>query len=184
MSVKTLFATLALGASLCLPAQAPPPPSPDGPPPDAPGEEAPDGGQRREMMRLMVVSRMRERLALSEAQTVKVMTLLEEMEKQQLRHHEEDQPLLEKLRALVGDPATPDAAFREAVAALNAKRGDHEKENQSREEALLAVFTPRQQAQWFLLRRELLGRLRDGFEPGRPGPRGENRPQRKPHGAP
>jgi len=176
MRVRTLFVTLALGAALPLLAQAPPPPEPDAPPPGAPGEEAAPDGQRREMMRLMVVSRMRDRLALTEAQTVKVMALLEEMEKQQERHREEGRPLMEKLRALVDNPSSTDAALKEVIGALRAQRADQEKQNQAREDELLAILTLRQQAQWLLLRRELMGRLRDGFEPGRGG---EGRPNRQ-----
>jgi len=179
MRARILFATLALTTGLTLLAQAPPPPEPDAPPPEGPGESAQEGGQRREMMRLMVVSRMRDRLSLSEAQTVKVMTLLEGMEKQQERHREEGRPLMEKLRTLVDNPASTDASFKEVIGALKAQRADQEKQNQAREEELLAVLTLRQQAQWLLLRRELMGRLRDGFEPGHPGAGSDDRPKRQ-----
>ena len=166
------FAALALGAALTVLAQEfPPPPGPDAPPDASPAARGPEGKQRREMMRLMVVSRMRDRLALSEAQTVKVMTILDSMEKQQESQRGDMEPLLERLRALVENPATTEAAFKDAVGAMKAKRADQEKQNQAREEELLSILTPRQQAQWLLLRRELMGRLRgDGPEPGRPGP--------------
>jgi Spy/CpxP family protein refolding chaperone len=178
MKRAVTLTALLLGATLMVGAQEPPSGAPTrGAQPRRSGRQMDD---RREMIRLMVVSRMRDRLALSEAQTLKVMTLLEDMEKQQERHRAEIEPMAARLRALVDDPATTDVAFKEAVAAAEKLRQTHAKENQTREDELLAVFTPRQQAQWLVLRRELLRRLQGGGEGHGPGPNG--RPDRIPDG--
>lgn len=168
MTRKILIAAFALG-SLLLAAQTPPPAPPPGEIPDAEAVSPKDGPARRELLRLAVISQMRQRMGLSEAQTVRVMTIFEAMEKQQERHRLEMEPIQKRLRAIVEDPATPDPAFKEAVAAFEKQREANQRENDAREAELLAALNPRQQAQWVLLRRELIGRIADRME-GRRGP--------------
>lgn len=168
MSRYFALALLALCPALFPLAQAPPPQDPPGAEEATPHEEGP----RREMARLRLLSQMRQRLGLSEAQTVRVLSLFEAMEVQRERQRKEMRGEEERLRALVDAPASTETALREAIATFEKLRESHQRENDTREMDLLAVLTPRQQAQWLLLRRELMGGMADRMD-GRPmGPRG------------
>ncbi len=173
-----------LAFSLALPlvsaAQGPIPMPPDGPPP--PGDEA--GGEaasRRETVRIYLVQRMREKLQLSEAQTLKVLDVLQTMDDLRPAAREAMQRQVLRAQALLADPATPDSSFKELVASVKKEQADWERKMQDQEEKLLAIMTPRQQAQWMLLRRELMARLKnpDGPGPGPGGEPGQDRPLRR-----
>lgn len=147
-------------------AQAPPPPLPD----PAPAPQAP-GDTRREVVRLYLVQRMREALALSDAQTLKVMEMLEAIDRERLAGQVEQRAILESIRGGLESPATPDERFRELVAEFQKRQARTDAALRDLDAKLLSGFTPRQQAQYILLRRQLLEELREeglGPRPDRP----------------
>jgi hypothetical protein len=160
--VLVLLALFAAAAA----AQTPPPPLPEpAPPGPAPGDT------RREVVRLYLVQRMRETLALSDAQTLKVMELLEAIDRERLAGQVEQRAILESIRGGLDNPATPDERFRELVADFQKRQARTDAALRELDVKLLSGFTPRQQAQYVLLRRQLLEELREeglGPKPDRP----------------
>lgn len=167
-------AGLAVGAQ-GVPPQGPPPPdsgmAPQQPPPASQEEAA----SRRETVRLYLVHRMRETLQLSDAQTLKVLDVLEALDKERQAHQETMGSLQAQLREAIGDQATTDAAFRDRVAEVRKEQVRFESAARGLDERLLAIFTPRQQAQYLVLRRNLLEQIRQdepgGQRPNRPAGR-------------
>lgn len=152
--ILTLFAVL---LCFCSWAQAPPLPPPEGAPlPPQPGDT------RRDVMRLYVVQRMRAALAMSDAQTLKAMDVLEAIDKQRANNQSELRTFLEGLRRQVDDPATSDERFKELVAEFQKKQARNETALRELEGRLLAILAPRQQAQYLLLRRQLMEEMREG----------------------
>jgi hypothetical protein len=152
--ILILFAVL-LG--FCTWAQAPPPPPPEGAPlPPQPGDT------RRDVMRLYVVQRMREALAMSDAQTLKAMDVLAAIDKQRANNQSELRLFLEDLRRQLDDPATSDERCKELVAEFQKKQARNETALRELEGRLLAILAPRQQAQYILLRRQLMEEMREG----------------------
>jgi hypothetical protein len=149
-------------------AQAPPPPSPE----LAPAAQAP-GGTRREVVRLYLVQRMREALALSDSQTLKVMELLETIDRERLAGQVEQRAILESIRRSLESPTTPDERFRELVADFQKCQVRTDAALRDLDMKLLSGFTPRQQSQYIVLRRQLLEEIREeGLGPGADRPKG------------
>lgn len=133
--------------------------------------------ERREVARLFVVQRMREALALSDAQTLKVMDALKALDEARTAHREALRPLLEGVRAHLGDPATPDSVLLADVKRIQEEQGRLEQALKAEEERLLEALTPRQRARFLLLRRELLEEIVSrGAEPPGPPPAGAPSP--------
>jgi len=162
-----LVAGLVGGVPLAHPAQEPP----AGPPPGGPPVEPPPDFERRETARLYLVHRMRQNLELTDAQSLRVMDILEEMEAARREHQETARDLHKRIQRLLDDPGATDGRLLEAVAAFQRERDRFEAALKDLEASLLKVLTPRQQALFIQLRNRLMD------PPGeRGGPRrGQNR---------
>ena len=172
---RQVFLVLApLLALVCVTTFAQAPPAGDGAA-QLVGPAARERASRRETVRLYLVHRMRETLALTDAQTLKVMDVLEEVDRARESHQAVLQGLMAQLKGDLADPATPDAAFRDAVARVRKEQEEFEARTRQLDGRLLEVLSPRQQAQFLLLRRQLLEELRQEGAPAgrddRPGGR-------------
>ena len=147
----------------CLMAFAQAPPGGDGAPP--PGTVAGERASRRETVRLYLVHRMREALSLTDSQTLKIMDLLEEMDRNRQGHQAALQAIAAQIKAGLADPSTPDSTFRDSVARARKEQEEFETKTRDLDGRLLEVLTPRQQAQFILLRRQLLEELRQEIAP-------------------
>ena len=158
MAKPLLSTLLALGLAFGAGAQSPGPPA---------AETAPGRVDRKDTVRLFIVHKMRENLALSDAQTLKVLDVLEAIDAERESVELARRTQVDKIQALLADPATPEASYREAVAQF--RRGQEQSEAKMREleERLLATMTPKQQAQFLLLRRQLLEDVRQDVQRGR-----------------
>jgi hypothetical protein len=101
--------------------------------------------ERRDTVRLYLVHRMRETLALSEA-----------IDTAREGHQAILRAILARLQTGLNDPSTSDATFKEAVADVQKEQAQFEAKARELESQLLAVLTPRQQAQYVVLRRQLI----------------------------
>jgi Spy/CpxP family protein refolding chaperone len=115
-----------------------------------------DADERRDTVRLYLVHRMREALALSDAQTLKVLDVMEAIDTAREAHQATLRSILARLRAGLNDPSTSDATFKETVADVQKEQAQFEAKARDLESQLLAVLTPRQQAQYIILRRQLI----------------------------
>ena len=166
--VKRWFLSGLLSLALCVPFAGQTPP-PDAPPP-AGGPVAGREGRvnRREMGRLYLVQRMREKLGLSDAQTLKVMDAFDSISKAQQKHKADMMALALKVKAHLDEPKTPDSVFAGDIRDFKKLRDDFEKNLRKLEEQLLAIMTPRQQVKFLVLKRELLGGDRGSRSQRRP----------------
>ena len=153
--VKTGVLALAF-LGLFLPMAAQEPPAGDLPP------EGPPPARRREMAKLYLVQVMREDLALTDAQTLKVMAVLDQLDEARKSHQEEMSALLGKLRTHAEDPAVSDATLKEDVAQFRAAQPRFEASLRDLEGKLLDILTPRQQARYLVLRRDLMAEIAGG----------------------
>jgi len=177
MARKLVLVLCVMVFARILAAQELPPP---GPPPPQDDEQTADAASRRETIRIYIVHKMREKLGLTEAQTLKVLDVLDSMDTLRPAHSQAMRQHMSKLQALLDAPATTDAALRDEVAAARNEMANQEKRVREQEDRLLAIMTPRQQAQWLLLRRELMGRMGQEGRPGNPqGPGGQQGPRGK-----
>jgi|GEM_PF-1252258 len=167
--VKRWFLSGLLSLALCVPFAAQLPPG-DAPPPEG-GPVAGREGRvnRREMGRLYLVQRMREKLGLSDAQTLKVMDAFDAIDKARQKHKDDVMALALKVKAHLDDPKTPDSVFAGDIKELKRLRDDFRKNLGELEERLLAIMTPRQQVKFLVLNRELLGGERESRSERRPG---------------
>ncbi len=159
--LRKRIATVFLAAGLLLPASAQQGRFGRGPGASAPRRE------RREVARLFVVQRMREALSLSDAQTLKVMDAMKALDEARMAHREALRPLLDGMRAHLGDPSTPDDVLLADVKRIQAEQARLEEVLKTEEARLLEALTPRQRARFLLLRRELLEEIvsREGPSP-------------------
>jgi Spy/CpxP family protein refolding chaperone len=116
---------------------------------------------------------MREALSLTDAQTLKVMDVLEELDRARQDHQAALRSLADRLKTGLADPATPDSVFRDMVAKARKEQEEFEAASRGLDGRLLDILTPRQQAQFILLRRQLLEELRQEAAP----PPREGRPE-------
>ena len=142
--VKRVFlaASLALLALAAL-AQPASPPGPHG----GSGAE-----EKRDTVRLFVVHKMREALALTDAQTLKVLDAMEAVDQEREAEKTARRAAFERLQSLVSDQATQDPAFKEAVAQFLRFQEQSETRMRELEGKLLAIMTPKQQAQYIFNR--------------------------------
>lgn len=171
MGKSLWIAGFVVALALSAGAQSPPPP---------PGAEASGGAQgasgRRDTVRLFIVHRMRERLALTDAQTLTVLDVLEAIDRQRETAGYARRALLDRMQGLLADPASPDAALKDAAAQYQRGQEQNEAKMKELEARLLTALTPKQQVQFIVLRRQLLeemvgdpSRGRQGRPAGRPG---------------
>ncbi len=160
-------------------AQEPPPPA--GPPPALQeDEQTTEAASRRETIRIYIVHKMREKLGLTDAQTLKVLDVMSAMDEIRPAHNRVMRQYMSQLQAMLDNPATTDAAFKEEVSSIRKEMAGQEKRLMEQEDRLLEIMTPRQQAQWLLLRRELMGRAGQEMRQGNPrAPGGPQGPYRK-----
>ncbi len=161
--VRACLFALLLGV-FCLPVAAQVPP-PDAPPPPPAGMQG-QGRDRREMARLYLIQRMRDTLSLTDAQTLKVMDVLKSIDEERSRHRDAMAELLSRIQAHLESDKTPAAVLAKDVADFRAQQTGFEKRLRELEAKLLDSMTPRQQAQFLLLRRNLMNQMRGGG-PGR-----------------
>jgi Spy/CpxP family protein refolding chaperone len=168
------FWALLLALSLACPAAIAQEP-PSGEAVGRPGPAAQERASRRETVRLYLVHRMREALSLTDAQTLKVMDVLEELDRARQDHQTALRGLAAQLKTGLADPATPDSLFRDIVAKARKEQEEFEATTRGLDGRLLEILTPRQQAQFILLRRQLLEELRQEVAP----PPREGRPEER-----
>jgi len=167
---RLLFAVLMVAVAFSAWAQSPPPP---------PGADAPGGASgasgRRDTVRLFVVHKMRENLELTDAQTLKVLDVLEAIDQERAAAGFARRALLDRMQGLLADPASPEPALKEAVAQFQKSQEQNEAKMKELEARLLATLSPKQQVQFIVLRRQLLEEMvREaprGRAAGRPGGR-------------
>ncbi len=161
--VRACLIALLLGV-FCLPAATQVPP-PDAPPPPPAGMRG-QGRDRREMARLYLIQRMRDTLSLTDAQTLKVMDVLKSIDEERSRHRSAMAELLSRIQTHLENDKTPTAVLAKDVADFRARQAGFEKRLRELEARLLDSLTPRQQARFLLLRRNLMNQMRGGG-PGR-----------------
>ena len=123
-----------------------------------------DADQRRDTVRLYLVHRMREALALSDAQTLKVLDVMEAIDAAREAHQSTMRSIQARLQSALNDSATSDATFQAAVADVQKEQAQFEARARELDAQLLAVLTPRQQAKYVVLRRQLIEEM--GQRPG------------------
>ena len=146
-----LLVAWVVAAAFSAGAQAPAP-QPDA---RAPGATS-AASERKDTVRLFVVHKMREKLGLSDAQTLKVLDVLEAIDQERETEGFTRRALLERMQGLLADPATPETAFKEAVAQFQKSQEQNEPKMRALEARLLDVLSPKQQVQFVVLRRQLL----------------------------
>lgn len=152
----SLFAFFAVSQGFLKPPTQPPPLGEDEvTEPLSPPEE-------RENARIFLVYKMKERLKLTEEQTIKVLEILKQSDEFRLKHREKIRELRRKCYQLLKDEKTPDVEFKKMIEEIEKERKDSEKKMEETEKKLLSLFTPRQQLEWLLFKRELQKDLHKG----------------------
>ncbi len=167
--VKRWFTALLFSLTL-LAASAQEPAAPEAAPPQTTAQR--EAGERRETVRLYLVHRMRETLSLSDAQTLKVLDVLESLDKAREAHQAAMKGFMTRIDALLSDPKTADGPFRDVVAEVQKEQVQFETKAREIDASLLALLTPRQQAQYLMLRRQLVEEIRQDAAPLRDRPAG------------
>jgi len=158
-----LFALLLGAFCLRVPAQAPPP---DGAAPPAEQMQG-QGRHRREIARLYLIQRMRETLSLTDAQTLKAMEVLKAIDGERARHRQAMMDIMSRIQAHLEDGKTSDKVLARDVADFQAQQTSFEKRLRDLESRLLAGLTPRQQAEFLVMRQDLMQQMRGGGGPRR-----------------
>jgi hypothetical protein len=129
---------------------------PPNPPPPPPGEEEapPPPPKEREEVRFFVAYKMKERLGLTDPQTLKVLEILKEGDESRVAHREKMKNLRQTAQKLLNNPKTPDQDFMKIVEEMAVIKKDGEAKMDDVEKKLLATFTPRQQLEWMLFKKE------------------------------
>jgi Spy/CpxP family protein refolding chaperone len=136
--------------------------------PAGPGEGAGPGRvDRKDTVRLFLVHKMRESLGLSDAQTLKVLDVLEAIDTQRDSVQLARRTQMDKIQSLLADPASPESAYKDVVAQFQKSQEQSEAKMLELEGRLLATMTPKQQAQFLLLRRQLSEEIRQDVQRGR-----------------
>jgi Spy/CpxP family protein refolding chaperone len=130
---------------------------------------APSVSGRRDTVRLFIVHKMRENLDLSDAQTLNVLDVLEAIDLERESEGRARRVLLSRMQGLLADPATSEAAFKEAAAQFQKSQEQNDARMRDLEARLLSILSPKQQVQFVILRRQLLEEVvQEGFR-GRAG---------------
>jgi hypothetical protein len=135
---------------------------------------APAVSGRKDTVRLFIVHKMREKLGLSDAQTLKVLDVLEAIDQEREAAGVARRALLKRMQGLLADPEAPEAAFKEATAQFQKSQEQNEARMRDLETQLLSTLSPKQQVQFIILRRQLVEEVaqeglrgRAGRAPGR-----------------
>lgn len=155
----SLFAFLAVSQGFLRPSTQPPPVEDEEIAPPPPPEE-------RENARIFLAYKMKERLKLTEEQTLKVLEVLKQGDEFRLKHREKMIELRRKCYELLKNEKTTDFEFKKMIEEFNKERKEGEEKMNETEKKLLSLFTPRQQLEWLLFKRELQqdihkGRMRE-----------------------
>jgi len=144
-------------------------------PASPPGPRGTSEAEKRDTVRLFVVHKMREALALSDAQTLKVLDAMEAVDQERESEKTERRAAFGRLQTLVDNQGTQDPAYKEAVAQFLRFQEQSESKMRELENKLLSIMTPKQQAQYILLRRQLVEELRQDIARPRANRQGRNR---------
>lgn len=164
MVKRLLLVAFVVAAALSARAQVPAP-QPDAMPPGA----ALAASERKDTVRLFIVHKMRENLGLSDAQTLKVLDVLEAIDQEREAEGFARRALVDRMQGFLADPATPEAAFKEAVAQFQKSKEQNETKMRDLEARLLGVLSSKQQVQFVVLRRQLLEEMIRDTPRGRAG---------------
>ncbi|HNT17647.1 MAG TPA: hypothetical protein PKJ37_07120 [Acidobacteriota bacterium] len=152
--MRTIFLSLlilVLAVSAC--AQQPQAPPPPPPMEDEEAPQPPPG--ERENVRFFLAYKMKERLNLTEAQTLKVLEILKEGDQLRLAHRESMRNMRSTAYKLLQNPKATDAEFRKMAEDMTRAKKDSEAGMDELDKKLMAVFTPKQQLEWLLFKREM-----------------------------
>lgn len=126
-------------------------------PPPAGEEEGapPPPPEEREKARIFLAYKMKERLKLTEEQTVKVLEILKEGDEFRIKHREKMAELRRKCYDLLKNEKATDAEFKKMVEEMKKMRMEGEAKMDDTENKLLSILTPKQQLEWMLFKKEL-----------------------------
>jgi Spy/CpxP family protein refolding chaperone len=130
-------------------AQTPPPAAPD-------STASPPAEGRRDAARFFLLQRMREELQLTDAQSLRVLDIMREMDGERAGHRKAMETIAARIRLILQADSTPDALFREQVGLYQVEVARFESRQRELEQRVLEALTPRQQAGFLLLKRRLL----------------------------
>jgi len=149
LSTLLILFAAALWGQQPVPRNAPPPPPADeaDAPPPPPGE--------RENVRFFLAYKMKERLGLTEAQTLKVLDILKEGDEFRIAHRQKMQERRGAAYRLLNDPKTSDADFKKMADEMTRLKDEAQAKMDETERKMLALLTPKQQLEWILFKREL-----------------------------
>ena len=120
---------------------------------------------RREAVRFMVLQRMREALELTDAQSLKVIDAMRQLDSERESHRKAHAQILTRLRELLDSSAT-DGQLLEQVELFKKETARFEAKVQELEQRLMEPMNPRQRASFLILRRDL---MREYLGAGGPG---------------
>lgn len=129
---------------------------------------------KRETIEILIASRMQEVLNLSDEQTVKAIRILRKLGNLRQQHRTTMEPLMDKLKELLSNPQSTDAQFKALVDQIEKERIQIENTIRTKEAELQTILTPKQKAQFILLRGEIFDTIQKRAmrprrdEPGRP----------------
>jgi hypothetical protein len=136
--------------------------------PAVPGVGAgPGRSDRKDTVRLFLVHKMRENLGLSDAQTLRVLDVLEAIDTERESAQLARKTQMDKIQSLLADPASPESAYKDVVAQFQKSQERSQAKMLELEGRLIATMTPKQQAQFLLLRRQLSDEIRQDVQRGR-----------------
>ena len=170
--MRTIFlSALLIFFSAALWGQQPPQPAPPPPADEAEGPAPPPG--ERENVRFFLAYKMKERLGLTEAQTLKVLDILKEGDEFRVAHRQKMQAMRGAAYKLLNDQKAADADFRKMADEMTRLKNEAEAKMEEAEKKMLALLSPKQQLEWILFKKEL--QRGGGPESGGPRHPGEGR---------
>jgi Spy/CpxP family protein refolding chaperone len=131
--------------------------------------------EERENARIFLAYKMKERLKLTEEQTIKVLEILKEGDEFRMKHKEKMAELRRKCYDLLKNEKANDAELKRMVEEMKKMRVEGEAKMDETESKLLSILTPRQQLEWMLFKKELQKGERRGERncPPQPPPQGK-----------
>ncbi len=137
------------------------------PPPNVEDEDLapPPPPEERENARIFLAYKMKERLKLSEEQTLKVLDILKEGDTFRMTHREKMAALRKRCYDLLKNEKASDSELRKMVEEMMKAKKEGEAKMDETENKLLSILSPRQQLEWLLFKKEL---QKAGFGRGNP----------------